>query len=107
MPDERESNTANELSPSVVVGVGGVGKEILMRLRRMIVESHGKLSNLPVVQFLHMDTDADKAAKQSAVLGENISLTGAERISLSDAVAQAVGNDTDSVRKNPARWVFT
>ncbi|MDQ2900312.1 MAG: tubulin-like doman-containing protein, partial [Acidobacteriota bacterium] len=102
MPDKRESRTANELSPSVVVGVGGVGKEILMRLRRMIVESHGKLSNLPVVQFLHMDTDADKAAKQSAVLGENISLTGAERISLSDAVAQAVGNDTDSVRKNPA-----
>jgi len=29
---------------SVIVGIGGVGKTVLMKLRRMIVEEHGKLS---------------------------------------------------------------
>ena len=35
--------------PTVLVGIGGTGNEILSRLRRLIEESYGSLSNFPIV----------------------------------------------------------
>ncbi|MDJ0525615.1 MAG: tubulin-like doman-containing protein, partial [Microcystis sp. M53600_WE12] len=45
--------------PTVLVGIGGTGNEILSRLRRLIEESYGSLSNFPIVSFLVVDTDKD------------------------------------------------
>ncbi|MEB3294488.1 MAG: tubulin-like doman-containing protein [Synechococcales bacterium] len=45
--------------PTIFVGVGGTGAEVLSRIRRLIVESYGKLENLPIVSFLVIDTDKD------------------------------------------------
>jgi hypothetical protein len=43
--------------PTVLVGVGGTGKEVLLRARRLIEESYGSLDKLPIVSFLWVDTD--------------------------------------------------
>jgi hypothetical protein len=32
------------MTPTVVVGVGGTGKEIMIKIRRMIVEAYGSLA---------------------------------------------------------------
>ena len=45
--------------PTVIVGVGGTGAEILSRLRRQVEESYGSLKKLPILSFLWIDTDKD------------------------------------------------
>ncbi|AFZ47453.1 hypothetical protein Cyast_1490 [Cyanobacterium stanieri PCC 7202] len=42
---------------TICIGLGGTGKEILMQIRRLIVDRHEKLENLPIVTFLHIDTN--------------------------------------------------
>jgi Tubulin like/Double zinc ribbon len=52
------------VSPTLMIGVGGTGKEVLLRLRRRIVERYGSLSMLPFLQFMHLDTDTTAAAHE-------------------------------------------
>ncbi|WP_026102087.1 tubulin-like doman-containing protein [Geminocystis herdmanii] len=79
-----ETKTLN-IKRTVCIGLGGTGRDILMQIRRLIVDRYGKLSELPVVSFVHIDTD--KNASQVAGLksgdtyhGENILFKPAEYV---------------------------
>lgn len=56
MPSQVEEKT---MVPTVVVGIGGTGTEILARVRRLTEETYGNLSNFPILSFLAIDTDKD------------------------------------------------
>jgi ribosomal protein L40E len=43
--------------PTVLVGIGGTGTEILARIRRLVEETYGSLENFPILSFLVIDTD--------------------------------------------------
>lgn len=43
--------------PTLIIGIGGTGLEVIMRVRRLVTESYGSLQNFPIVGFLHIDTD--------------------------------------------------
>ena len=43
--------------PTVLVGIGGTGAEILSRVRRLVEETYGGLKNFPIISFLWVDTD--------------------------------------------------
>ena len=45
--------------PTVLVGIGGTGAEVLSRVRRLVEESYGSLEKFPIVSFLTVDTDKD------------------------------------------------
>jgi len=45
--------------PTVLVGVGGTGVEVLSRVRRLVEESYGSLKKFPLISFLTIDTDKD------------------------------------------------
>ncbi len=45
--------------PTVLVGVGGTGAEVLSRVRRLVEATYGNLRNFPIVSFLLVDTDRD------------------------------------------------
>lgn len=72
-----------EVRPTVFVGLGGTGMEILLRLRRRILQADWKgtrlndLSEFPVASFLYFDTDTNEARE-----------TG--RAAVSDPMSQAV-----------------
>jgi hypothetical protein len=51
------------INRTICIGLGGTGRDVLMRIRRLIVDQYKDLSNLPVVSFVHIDTD--KEATQS------------------------------------------
>lgn len=77
-----ETKTLN-IKRTICIGLGGTGRDILMQIRRLIVDRYGKLSELPVVSFVHIDTD--KNASQTTGLktgdtyhGENILFKPAE-----------------------------
>ncbi len=45
--------------PTILVGVGGTGHEVLSRVRRLVEEAYGNLKNFPIISFLVIDTDRD------------------------------------------------
>jgi serine/threonine protein kinase len=56
-PPERTGDGA--LFPAIVVGVGGIGRAVLDRLKRVIRDRYGKPDLLPNVRLLYIDTDPD------------------------------------------------
>jgi len=50
------------INRTICIGLGGTGRDVLMRIRRLIVDRYGDLTKLPIVSFVHIDTD--KAATQ-------------------------------------------
>jgi hypothetical protein len=46
-----------EFMPTILIGLGGTGKEVLLRTRRQFVEKYGSLKEFPVVSYLYIDTD--------------------------------------------------
>jgi Tubulin like len=82
MPPTTESRT---IQRTLCIGLGGTGRDVLMQIRRLIIDRYGKLDALPVVSFVHID--ADKGAGDTSGLstgntyrGENILFTPAERV---------------------------
>ena len=48
---------SHKIRRTICIGLGGTGKDVLMRIRRLIVDKYGSLDALPVVSFVHIDTD--------------------------------------------------
>jgi Tubulin like len=70
---------------TLCIGLGGTGRDVLMQIRKLIIDRYGRLDALPVVSFVHID--ADKGASDISGLstgnsyrGENILFTPAERV---------------------------
>jgi hypothetical protein len=77
---------AQKIKRTICIGLGGTGRDVLMRIRRTIIDRYGSLNELPVVSFLHIDTD--KGATQVSGLntgntyrGEDILFRDAEKVS--------------------------
>uniref|UniRef100_B8HTJ0 Tubulin-like protein n=1 Tax=Cyanothece sp. (strain PCC 7425 / ATCC 29141) TaxID=395961 RepID=B8HTJ0_CYAP4 len=81
------------MTPTVVIGLGGTGKEIMIKIRRMIVESYGSLEALPIVAFLHVDTEQNaKVSEPQVVLKQNIALSSREQVWAKVEDAKAILN---------------
>jgi hypothetical protein len=46
-----------KIKRTICIGLGGTGRDVLMRIRRLIVDRYGDLAELPIVSFVHIDTD--------------------------------------------------
>ncbi len=55
--------------PTVLVGVGGTGHEVLSRVRRLVEETYGSLGNFPLISFLVIDTDKEYKVNSSVAAG--------------------------------------
>ncbi|ELS00025.1 tubulin-like doman-containing protein [Gloeocapsa sp. PCC 73106] len=88
--------TSNErqkqsIKRTICIGLGGTGRDVLMRIRRLIVERHGNLSELPLVGFVHIDTE--KGARQVSSLRGGSIYHGVD-LSFSDAETVAATMNT-------------
>lgn len=59
------------INRTICIGLGGTGRDVLMRIRRLIVDRYKDLSNLPVVSFVHIDTDKQATQAVSLRAGNN------------------------------------
>jgi hypothetical protein len=85
------------MTPTVVIGLGGTGKEVMIKIRRMIVESYGSLDAFPIVSFLHIDTEQNaKVSEPQIVLNRDISLRPKEQIWAKVEDAKAILNKLSS-----------
>ncbi|HEX7679946.1 MAG TPA: tubulin-like doman-containing protein, partial [Thermoanaerobaculia bacterium] len=94
-----------------MIGLGGTGKEVLLRLRRRLVERYGELSRLPFLQFMHIDTDKTATAHEQYDLRagddplyEQVRFQANERVNLT--IPGGTAKYTDHLNQFPQikRW---
>ncbi|NJR65306.1 MAG: hypothetical protein HC772_08280 [Leptolyngbyaceae cyanobacterium CRU_2_3] len=52
--------------PTILVGLGGTGAEVLLRVRQLTEANYGDLKRFPILSFLWIDTDKNYRVNQSA-----------------------------------------
>ena len=52
-----EETQSRKINRTICIGLGGTGRDVLMRIRRLIVERYGDFKQLPIISFVHIDTD--------------------------------------------------
>ena len=70
------------IRPTVLIGLGGTGKEVLRRLRRMFYEKY-RMAGLPVMEYLWFDTDIrniDIMMNKTDLLDRRIDFSPTEKI---------------------------
>lgn len=78
----RAVQSINTVTPTVVIGLGGTGGNVLIRLRRRFVERYGALSKIPVVSYLWLDTDDSDQHIDRSYIQKQIDFDPSERVSL-------------------------
>lgn len=58
------------LLPSVVIGLGGLGLEVLQRFRGLVLRQFGTGDSVPHLRLLHVDTDPDARSSPNQHLAE-------------------------------------
>ncbi|MGB5769412.1 MAG: tubulin-like doman-containing protein [Crocosphaera sp.] len=81
---------------TICIGLGGTGRDILMRIRRFIIDKYGKLDQLPVISFVQIDTDKDSFNSSglptgNTYHGEEILFRDAEKV-ITTMTSQDVDN---------------
>lgn len=81
-PKERQSRV---IKKTICIGLGGTERDVLMRIRRLIIDKYGSLDELPVIGFLAIDTDKDSLQSTglrtgNTYQGEEIVFTDSERV---------------------------
>ncbi|MEQ8168840.1 MAG: tubulin-like doman-containing protein [Candidatus Eremiobacterota bacterium] len=74
---QKDTQQLKGMTPSVIIGLGGTGKRVVMQIRKKIVEEHKSLGNMPILAFLVLDTDEEivqLAGQESKVLLSSIEL---------------------------------
>ena len=81
-----EEKQLRSINRTICIGLGGTGRDVLMRIRRLIADRYGNFKQLPVISFVHIDTD--KATSRITDLrtgnfyhGIDLRFTDAERVS--------------------------
>ena len=53
------------VSRCIIIGLGGTGHQVLLDIRRRIIDKYGSLENLPIANFIEIDTDEDVLRDQT------------------------------------------
>ena len=80
------------ISRSLIIGVGGTGHQILLDIRKRLLEKYGALDKLPIVSFLLLDTD-------QAIFAKNPDYEDAANLDVADKIHTSV-HGVDALRKN-------
>ena len=82
--------------PTILVGIGGTGAEILSRVRRLTEETYGGLKNFPIIGFLWIDTDKDYKISNPEAAGTDFKDREKHWAKVSGRDVQQIINNLDS-----------
>ena len=66
-----EKRQTRAIHRTICIGLGGTGRDVIMRIRRLIVDRYGDFKQLPIVSFVHIDTDQGAAQISGLPTGSN------------------------------------
>ncbi len=98
-----QSNVIGQIQPTLFIGLGGTGKEVLLRLRRKFWEKFGA-PNLPCASFLWIDadsTDSDATGDELDAVLKIVRFSDSEKIELFSGRG---GSDLADLIMNPEQW---
>jgi hypothetical protein len=101
--DDMAQKESGAVYPTVFIGLGGTGKEILFRLRRKFYQRWGT-SGLPCISYLWIDTDSRDVLAQGEEIKEldmQVRLEEHEKVPL---LRGSVGRDLGDVLVEPLRY---
>lgn len=91
------------IRPTLFIGLGGTGKEVLLRLRRKFYERLGT-PGLPCTAYLWLDTDTRDVMAQGEKINEiyqSVAFEPHEKIGLLEG---SVGSDLSNIFRNKDEW---
>ena len=83
-----------KIRPTLLIGLGGTGGDVLLRIRRRFCERYGSLQTFPIVSYLWIDTDT---SEKSAIVPPQ--LQGLTNFADTEKV-QATVSDTSAITDN-------
>src|SRR5882724_7983018 len=93
------------VKPTIIIGIGGSGGDVLLRIRKRFFEKYGSLSQFPIVSYLWIDTDATEKDVGAGVFAEDISFGSAEKIMATMNDTTRVTNDLNQY-PHIKRWFY-
>jgi len=85
MSEKDEIKIMTEVRPTLLIGIGGTGHEVLMNVRKKLVQHYGPLKDHSIIRFLQIDTDQghmSESVPDPEYLGEDIRLKASEVLNL-------------------------
>ncbi len=96
---------AQKLSPTLIIGLGGTGGDVLLRIRKKFFEKFGGIEEFPIVSYLWFDTDKnykDVGAKQFA---KKVDFSNTEERLITIADTGSITSHLDQpIYRNIASW---
>ena len=86
-----------DMRPTVLVGLGGTGGDVLLKVRKKIFERYGSPSDFPVLQFVYIDTDTSNKHIDSQLV-EEFKFSPQERV---DAIVLDTAKYTSNLNQHP------
>lgn len=93
------------VKPTIIIGVGGSGGDILLRVRKRFYERYGSLSAFPIVSYLWLDTDATERDVGAGIFTEQISFAPSEKLLTTMPDTTRVTNDLNQY-PHVKKWFY-
>ncbi|MBL8149006.1 MAG: tubulin-like doman-containing protein [Blastocatellia bacterium] len=82
-----------KVTPTLIIGIGGTGGEVLLRVRKRFFEKYGQLENFPIVNYLWIDTDLTEKDVGARLFAEQVKFSQGEKIMATIADTARITND--------------
>jgi hypothetical protein len=70
----------SKVRPTLLIGLGGTGGDVLLRVRKRFFEKYGNLEEFPIVAYLWIDTDRTEKQVIARQFTESVSFRDPERL---------------------------
>ena len=93
---------AQKLSPTLIIGLGGSGGDVLLRIRKKFFEKFGGVDEFPIVSFLWFDTDKNYKDVGAKHFAKKVDFSNTEERMLT---VQDTGAITGHLDQDPYRHI--
>ncbi|MCS6886261.1 MAG: tubulin-like doman-containing protein [Acidobacteriota bacterium] len=100
-----EKLTQVKVTPTLIIGLGGTGGEILLRIRKRFFEKYGQLDNFPIVSYLWIDTDLTEKDVGARLFSEQVKFSQSEKIMATIADTTRITGDLNQY-PHIKRWFY-
>jgi hypothetical protein len=68
--EQANRNEIEGIRPTVLIGLGGTGGDVLLKVRKKVFERYGRPQDFPVLQYVYLDTDTSNQHIDSSLLAD-------------------------------------
>jgi hypothetical protein len=94
-----------DVRPTIIIGIGGSGGDILLRIRKRFFEKYGSLDNIPIVSYLWLDTDTTEKEVGAGKFAEQIRFKPNEKLM---TIVEDTTRITNDLNQHPhvKKWFY-